>query len=199
MENSVNLEQSFLKSFSAEYITKTKGPWAKADTPSGKRGSGGNQSYFTRFLRSPVEMPDTMCDDCASCMGIRFGDVDWTRLPGGRAEDSTVGLLGGGGADNKKSFKPSTRSRAGILQSLHGGQGVKVVCNSLATGHQVAKKIEALETASETASVTTSEAASSHPAYFLNTSLESADGNFHEYFKTSKYLEHFSRYQVDQQ
>ena len=118
-------------------------------------------------------------------------------LLGGRAEDSTVGLLGGG--DNKKSFNPSTRSRAGILHSLRGGQGVKVVCNSLATGHQVAKKIEAMETASETASVTTSEAASSHPAYFLNTSTESADGNFHDFSKTFKYLEHFSRYQVDQQ
>ena len=101
-------------------------------------------------------------------------------LPGGRAEDSTVGLLGGGGGDNKKTFNPSTRSRAGILHSLRGGQGVKVVCNSLATGHQVAKEIEALETASETASVTTS----SHPAYVVDTSIANEDGNLNAFLES---------------
>ena len=128
VEKAINLEQSFMKSFSADYIANPNKPHA---------------------------------------------------LLGGRAEDSTVGLLGGGGGDNKKTFNPSTRSRTGILHSLRGGQGVKIVCNSLATGHQVAKEIEALETASETASVTTS----SHPAYVLDTSIANEDGNLNAFLE----------------
>ena len=74
------------------------------------------------------------------------------------------GLLGGGGADDKKvlSFKPSTQSRAGLLLNL-------------AQARKTSKEIESVDTAS----MTSSEAPSSHPAYLASTSLEIADGNFY--------------------
>ena len=85
------------------------------------------------------------------------------------------GLLGGGGADDKKvlNSKPSARSRTGVLFNLRGTEGLKVVCRTLADGHKVAKEMES----SDTASVATSEAPSVHPAYDVNVSLNSADGN----------------------
>ena len=85
------------------------------------------------------------------------------------------GLLGGGGADDKKvlNSKPTVRSRAGVVFSLRGTDGEKVVIQSLADGHKVAKEMESFDRAS----VTTSEAPSSHPAYDLNTSLDSTEGN----------------------
>ena len=122
----------------------------------------------------------------------KFRTVNYLIFSAFKAPSHTKpGLLGGGGADDKKvlnskpsdrggadkekSFKPSTRSRAGLLHSLRGDKGVKVVCTSLASGHQVANKLDACDTASDTIS----EVASSHPAYHLSSSLESADGNCH--------------------
>ena len=85
------------------------------------------------------------------------------------------GLLGGGGADDKKvlNAKPSVRSRVGVLVNLRKTDGEKVVIHTLADGHKVAKEMESFDTAS----VTTSDVPSSHPAYDLNESLDSADGN----------------------
>ena len=82
------------------------------------------------------------------------------------------GLLGGGGADNKKApnLKPSLRSRPGLLYGLRGEDGEKVTCNSIEEGNKVAKILESCDKAS----VTNLEAPSEHPAYHLNTSL---DGN----------------------
>ena len=91
------------------------------------------------------------------------------------------GLLGGGGADKKTvpNSKPSTRSRAGLMFNLRGAEGYKVVCHSLADGHKTAKELESGDTASDT----TSEAPSLHPAYDPNLSMESADGNLSSIFK----------------
>ena len=82
------------------------------------------------------------------------------------------GLLGGGGADNKKApnLKPSLRSRPGLLYGLRGADGEKVTCNSFEEAQKVAELLESCDTAS----VATSEAPSEDPAYHLNTSL---DGN----------------------
>ena len=82
------------------------------------------------------------------------------------------GLLGGGGADNKKApnLKPSLRSRPGLLYGLRGEDGEKITCNSFKEAQKVAEVLESCHKAS----VTTSEAPSEHPAYHLNTSL---DGN----------------------
>ena len=85
------------------------------------------------------------------------------------------GLLGGGGADDKKvlNSKPSARSRTGVLFNLRRTEGPKVVCHTLADGHKVAKEMES----SDTASVASSEAPSVHAAYDLNLSLDISDGN----------------------
>ena len=82
------------------------------------------------------------------------------------------GLLGGGGADNKKAphSKPSLRSRSGLIFGLRGEDGEKVTCNNFKEAQKVAELLESCDKAS----VTTSEAPSEHPAYHLNTSL---DGN----------------------
>ena len=71
------------------------------------------------------------------------------------------------------------RSRAGVVFNLRGTDGEKVVIQSLADGHKVAKEMESFDRAS----VTTSEAPTSHPAYDLNTTLDSADGNLGEKLK----------------
>ena len=91
------------------------------------------------------------------------------------------GLLGGAGADDKKvlNSKPSVRSRTGVLFNLSGTDGEKVVFHTLADGHKVAKEMESFDRASHT----TSEAPSSHPAYDLSASLNSADGNSGEKLK----------------
>lgn len=90
--------------------------------------------------------------------------------PGSASALALPGLLGGGGADDKKvlNSKPSARSRAGVLFNLRGTEGHKVVCRTLADGHKVAKEMESVDTDS----VATSEAPSVHPAYDLNLSLE---------------------------
>ena len=95
--------------------------------------------------------------------------------PGSASPLTLPGLLGGGGADDKKvtNSKPSARSRTGVLFNLRRKEGPKVVCRTLADGHKVAKEMES----SDTASVAGSEAPSVHPAYDLNLSLDSADGN----------------------
>ena len=63
------------------------------------------------------------------------------------------------------------------MLNLRGAEGCKVVCHSLADGHETAKKLKSGDTASDT----TSEAPTSHPAYDPNLSMESADGK--KYFQ----------------